>query len=608
MPVPYQDPIKNIIDGMLTAYDLSHRIKFQKLQEEAYARQTAQQEREASIKDILTQQQLLGAGRPISGGAVSVPTSTPYQYNLSVPSPDHLMDDLPRIDPGNTLRAPFTTPMTGAGTITENILRKADPSRSVKYKTLGGNEMNVELFTPEEQQQRQTQAELNKMWAEAQNRETIQNRMRTITPPKEIVELFPFLAGKLLSQDELINLTKEAGALKKQGTTTLAPGAQLIQDGKPVVTNPQPARPVTGELALLQDFTKDWLAAKGLQPTPANNLLARDAYNKGKQTPADAATDFIRIQQDPASTPEQKQSAGRMLEALKQYQIAIRPVTNVTIPGLTPTAANQKLTGEEYLATLPAPTAARIRRIAMGDELAPTGRAAISGPGGQLMDAIYRYDPEFTPLLAQLRKDTLKEFTSTQTSRAGGQLLALNTLIHHGDLYQQVGEALGNGTWRPQNALYNSVANMFGKAPPTDARLVARFLAGETGKVATGGVPAEGEVNGILAQLGDDASPAQIKAAGARILQIAAGRMVPLKERRDAAKLQRFVPILGPDAQAILTRRGFDPETMQPVGQGGRQGAGGAKFTVPLKSGRNGEFDTQEQANEFRRLHPELVR
>ena len=243
-----------------------------------------------------------------------------------------------------------------------------------------------------------------------------------------------------------------------------------------------------------------------------------------------------------------------------------------TIPGLsgqplTGDAAN--LHGEDYLRTLPGSVAARLRRIAAGDEVAPTGRAAMTGIGAQLMDALYQYDPEYTPLLAQQRKETLKEFTNTTVQHAGGQLLALNTLVHHAELYRQVAESLKNGTWRPGNAIYNRVAQIFGAAPPVEADLVARFLAGETGKVATGGVPGEGEVNGILASLKSDSSPEQIDRVGSTIMQIAAGRMVPLQERRDKAKLQNFVDILGPDAREILQRRGYDPATMKPVGAGG---------------------------------------
>lgn len=204
------------------------------------------------------------------------------------------------------------------------------------------------------------------------------------------------------------------------------------------------------------------------------------------------------------------------------------------------------------------------KAIAAG-EISPTSTRMMlrSNPG--LIAQVKSVDPNFDEANIENRYATLKEFTSTSTGKAGGQVLALNTLIHHADLYQQAAAALKNGTFRPGNQAYNAIANAFGSAPPTNASLVGRFLAGETGKVATGGVPAEGEIKGILGSLGNDASPEQIANAGKTLLQIASGRATPLMERVKNAKLDKQVQVIGPDAQEILKRNGFDPETMKPA-------------------------------------------
>jgi len=188
-----------------------------------------------------------------------------------------------------------------------------------------------------------------------------------------------------------------------------------------------------------------------------------------------------------------------------------------------------------------------------------------------LIGAVLKSDPNFDETNIDSRYQTLKQFTNTATSSAGGQVIALNTLIHHADLYQQVADSLKNGTFKPGNSVYNSVATMFGSAPPTQANLVARFLAGETGKVATGGVPAEGEINGLLKSLDSNSSPDQISKVGKTILQIAAGRAVPLMEKVKADHLDNVVHVIGPDARSILTARGFDPDTLRPAG--GQTGA-----------------------------------
>jgi hypothetical protein len=223
--------------------------------------------------------------------------------------------------------------------------------------------------------------------------------------------------------------------------------------------------------------------------------------------------------------------------------------------------------------------------IAHGDLDPQTARVLFrSNPG--LIGQVKQVDSKFDEANLDNRYNTLKEFSSSSNTKAGGQVLALNTLIHHADLYQQVAQSLQNGSFVPGNAVYNAVAKAFGSAPPTNAALVGRFMAGETGKVATGGVPAEGEINGILKNLSTSSSPDQIKQAGATLLQIAAGRATPLMEKAQQAHLENVVKVIGPDAQAILTRNGYDPNTLKPV-------VGGAQ--LPRGNGQVIDKDTASQ-------------
>lgn len=211
-------------------------------------------------------------------------------------------------------------------------------------------------------------------------------------------------------------------------------------------------------------------------------------------------------------------------------------------------------------------------KAAAAGEIAPqTLRMMLrSNPG--LMGQIKQVDPNWDEANIDKRYEVLREYNKTSSGTGGGQLIALNTLIHHADLYLETAEALKNGSFRPGNAIYNKVATAFGSAPPTNAALVARFFASETGKVATGGIPAEGEVNGILKNLGTDASPEAIAGAGRTLLQLAGGRAVPHMEKVKDAKLDKVVKVLGDDARGILQKRGFNPDTMKPDG-GGTSGA-----------------------------------
>jgi len=214
-------------------------------------------------------------------------------------------------------------------------------------------------------------------------------------------------------------------------------------------------------------------------------------------------------------------------------------------------------------------------QMAAEGRLDPVTLRAVIRKNPTIVAEIKQAAPEWDEADIEKRYAVGKEFSSTSNTKAGGQVVALNTLIHHAELYQQAADALKNGSFKPGNAAYNAVANLFGSAPPQNAALVARFLAGETGKVATGGVPAEGEIKGVLANLTTDASPEQIAGAGKTLLQIAAGRAIPLKEKLVDAKLEKQYKILGDDAKEILGRRGFDPETLKPRAATGA-GSGGA--------------------------------
>ncbi|MES2136614.1 MAG: hypothetical protein V4502_06090 [Pseudomonadota bacterium] len=276
---------------------------------------------------------------------------------------------------------------------------------------------------------------------------------------------------------------------------------------------------------------------KGGNPTEASLALAVAKGRAPDASPADVATG---------------RNAELALKRLDQSKLASRPNINVN---MTPAQA-------ESTADL----------IGQGKIDPATTRAMLRRQPGLMAQVVAKY-PDFDDANIEKRYNVGREFASSSNSKAGGQVIALNTLIHHADLYMQTAEALKNGSFKPGNAVYNAVASTFGSAPPTQANLVARFFAGETAKVATGGVPAEGEVNGILAQLGNNASPDQIAGAGKTLLQIAGGRMTPLMEKAKDAHLENVYPVIGPDAAEILKRRGFNPATMKP-NAGGPAGAG----------------------------------
>ena len=383
--------------------------------------------------------------------------------------------------------------------------------------------------------------------------------------------------------------TKQAESEQKQRQIEASRLAPALARG--AVAFQQELAKMKPERAALYSGFRDPSELYAFAMTPHEQVMAQQAAaNAARQAVPNTPTELAIWMNDPKRTPEEKASGQAAMTALERHAAASRPVVNNIIPGVPTgplTGAAADLHGEDYLKTLPPAFAARVRQTATGDLLAPTGRSANTGPGLQLMNALMQYDPQYSVLLGKGRTDTLKQFTDTHPGAAGGQVIALNTMLHHADLYLDAAAALKNGTFKPGNEIYNKVATMFGSAPPTNAGLLAQFFASETGKVATGGVPAEGEIKSILEKMSTSGSPEAMEGAGKTLIGIAAGRMLPLKDRRDKWKLDKLVDILGPDAKDVLQRRGFDPETMKPMPAGG--GAGGAAGALPKGGGKSAD-------------------
>jgi hypothetical protein len=350
----------------------------------------------------------------------------------------------------------------------------------------------------------------------------------------------------------------------------------------------------TGEQAraLVGQFTTQMIAGSPKQQELAN---ARTTAQARKQE-ADTQTNRLTLEtpkiQAETTAAQQKASGTEPIQPAQQAQIDISKAAKAETErhnaveekqGAGRLAVAQQELGlkkEQFGFDTNGGVSSTAKAIVSGELDPQTVRSMLRRNPG-LIEQAKRLDPNWDEATIDSRYQTLHEFTNTSTGKAGGQVIALNTLVHHADLYQRTAEALKNGNFRPGNAAYNEVSTLFGGPAPTNANLVARFLAGETAKVATGGVPGEGEVNGILANLGNNASPDQLANAGRTLLQIAAGRATPLMERVHQNKLEKQIQVIGPDAREILQRHGFDPETMKPVQQGGGGGTPAIPASIP---------------------------
>jgi hypothetical protein len=100
----------------------------------------------------------------------------------------------------------------------------------------------------------------------------------------------------------------------------------------------------------------------------------------------------------------------------------------------------QNLTGEDYLKTLPANTAALVKKFSSG-ELAFTPQMARTNAGAQLLGAITQYDPTYDATNYQKRQQTATAFAKGK--QADAIRGANQALYHMGNLYQRT-EDLNN--------------------------------------------------------------------------------------------------------------------------------------------------------------------
>jgi len=133
-------PISHVISGMMQGAQLGQMLRHQAMQNEIMDRQRIQLAREQEMEDVRNQMLISQHTRPIEAGMVSEDLPTPSLQQTA--------------DPGNPSLS--MTPTRGS------LRRKADPSRTVKVKTRDGQTIMGELYSPEEQMQRQTAMEANR--------------------------------------------------------------------------------------------------------------------------------------------------------------------------------------------------------------------------------------------------------------------------------------------------------------------------------------------------------------------------------------------------------------------------------------------------------------
>lgn len=155
-----------MIRGLMMGVGLRQQLEDHRQRQAMNEQLTQMRDRDMELDDIKTRMMLEGAGRPIRGGVVEMPGTAGPRL-----SPLEASLTLSRENPGTSAFLPGASGnVEGRGSANLHALqdqdplaglpgfvRKADPSRSVRYKTRGGDTIERELYSPEEQIQQMLQ-------------------------------------------------------------------------------------------------------------------------------------------------------------------------------------------------------------------------------------------------------------------------------------------------------------------------------------------------------------------------------------------------------------------------------------------------------------------
>jgi hypothetical protein len=231
-------------------------------------------------------------------------------------------------------------------------------------------------------------------------------------------------------------------------------------------------------------------------------------------------------------------------EALAAGVFASQPPASVQIQNMPPAPVIPASKAEIAMANYMIPT--------------PSPRSFQTREGKAMLDRILTVNPDFDASLYSVRAPTRKAYT---TGPQGQQLTAMNTAIEHLDQLQAAADALQNGTFKPGNAAYNALADLFGSGAPTSFATIKEKVDKELDAVASKGVPT---VSGAAAQKaigGVSSSPESIKNYIDTSIRLLGSSQNALREpyKRAMGANAPFDP-LTPEAKAVLLKRGFDPE------------------------------------------------
>ena len=215
------------------------------------------------------------------------------------------------------------------------------------------------------------------------------------------------------------------------------------------------------------------------------------------------------------------------------------------------------LSGDGYLATLPAGFAGQVKAIAEGKMKLPTGSGANSQIASALRSAVLRYDPTFDAANTDARFKTRLDFTSGGPNSAASSITAGNTALAHLGELSDAAEALNNGQIPLVNEGRQALAGALGgNIPGVQFNNTVGKYVEEATRLYRGTGGSDSDIKRDLAGLSPSMSPPQLHAAIQQQVQLISGKLSALQQRwaGGMGKAPMPVPLLDDKAQATIAR------------------------------------------------------
>jgi len=214
-------------------------------------------------------------------------------------------------------------------------------------------------------------------------------------------------------------------------------------------------------------------------------------------------------------------------------------------------------------------------------------------------------NPNYSVTKFEAVKQLEKEFASTRSTVAGGNLIAFGTATDHLGQLWDIGEALQTGNMPALNAVRNWYRTQTGKELPNDFNGIKTALAGELGKTFKGAAPDIPEREAIDKTINDAQSPEQLSGIAKQYAHLMLSKASELISKYAAYTGELPPGALSEQARSVYRKMGINPEEMLtrgavvPVGATGAGGPGtpqpeptpkappaGATMKVPDKNGK----------------------